>query len=138
MFNNWTEKWFPAFAAIFAKGSGRPIVFLTAFSLVAVWVIIGLFYGFSLNWFNVLGLCTGIYTFLMVLLLQYTQYRSGLAIQIKLDEIIRAIQGAENSVMNIEELTQQEIEEKQVKLALIAKTAREEEVALGSLLGSSS
>lgn len=121
----WWDMRFAAFASRTARLVGSPLTFLVAVMVVVVWGFTGPYTGYSGTWLNVLNMGIGILTFFMVLILQNGQTREGLAIQIKLDEIIRAVQGAENSIINLEELSQQELDEERARFAELGKEARD-------------
>ena len=89
---------------------GKPWVFGLALLTILVWAISGPLFGFSDTWQLVINTGTTIITFLMVFLIQNTQNRDSGAIQLKLDEIIRATKGAHNAVLDLEELPQEEID----------------------------
>jgi low affinity Fe/Cu permease len=88
------------------------------------WAITGPIFGFSDTWQLVINTGTTIVTFLMVFLIQNTQYRDAEAIQIKLDELIRSVQGAHNALLNLEELEDEEIERIRHHYEQIAERAR--------------
>jgi low affinity Fe/Cu permease len=93
-----------------AQFSGRPITFITASLIVIVWAITGPIFNFSDTWQLVINTGTTIVTFLMVFLIQNSQYRDAAAIQVKLDELIRASK-VKNTFIGIEHLTDAEIDE---------------------------
>jgi low affinity Fe/Cu permease len=93
-----------------AQLSGRPMTFLLACGLILVWLITGPIFAFSDTWQLVINTGTTIITFLMVFLIQATQNRDQMALQLKLDELIRAVDGAHNAMLDLEELTEEEIE----------------------------
>jgi len=107
---NWRH-YFSAFAQTIATASGRPATFVVAATTILIWGITGPFFGYSNTWQLVINTGTTIVTFLMVFLLQHTQNRDTVAVQIKLDELIRAVQGARNAVMEAENMDEQCLEE---------------------------
>jgi low affinity Fe/Cu permease len=100
--------------------SGRAWVFALAVGTIVVWAITGPFFGFSDTWQLIINTGTTIVTFLMVFLIQNAQNRDGAAIQVKLNELIRASK-AQNSFVGVEHLTEEELEEIRAKCESRAK-----------------
>jgi low affinity Fe/Cu permease len=90
--------------------AGKPLTFLTAVLLVVIWALSGPLFGFSDTWQLVINTSTTIVTFLMVFLLQHTQNRDTLAIQLKLAELIIAMRGAKNGLATAEDLSEDDLE----------------------------
>ncbi|NVM88605.1 low affinity Fe/Cu permease [Variovorax sp. SG517] len=99
---------FARFANRIAHIAGSPITFLACVSLVIAWAVAGPFFGFSETWQLLINTGTTIVTFLMVFLIQNTQNRDGVALQTKLDELIRS-SDAQDEFIGIEKLTDQEL-----------------------------
>jgi low affinity Fe/Cu permease len=116
---------FSEFARRLAIWTGRPVAFMIAAGAVALWALSGPLFGFSDTWQLVINTSTTIVTFLMVFLIQNTQNRDTEAIQIKLDELIRATQGAHNALLNLELLDDEELDRYRDHYAELAKRARE-------------
>ncbi len=112
------------FAKAAAHFCGRPRVFALAVSVIAVWIVTGPLFGFSDTWQLVINTGTTIVTFLMVFLIQNTQNRDTEAIQIKLDELIRATQGAHNALIDLEELEGDQLDAFQARYQSLATAAR--------------
>ncbi len=89
--------------------SGKPISFLVAFGFVLVWGITGPIFKFSDTWQLVINTVTSIVTFLMVFLIQQSQNKDSQAIQLKLNEVVAALKGASNRLINIEDLSDEEL-----------------------------
>ena len=120
------KAWYTKFAKVTARLSGRPATFAWAALLIVAWLISGPLFDFSDTWQLVINTTTTIVTFLMVFLIQNTQNRDTEAIQVKLDELIRATQGAHNALLDLEELEGESLEVFRRKYQELAKTAREE------------
>jgi low affinity Fe/Cu permease len=118
--------WYSTFAKRAARFSGRPRVFLAAVLTIVVWAVLGPAFHFSDTWQLVINTGTTIVTFLMVFLIQNTQNRDTEAIQVKLDELIRATHGAHNALLDLEELEGDRLEEFRRKYEALAKAARDE------------
>jgi low affinity Fe/Cu permease len=93
-----------------AHFSGKPLAFLTATFLVVVWACTGPLFHYSDTWQLVINTSTTIVTFLMVFLIQHTQNRDTLAVQLKLSELIIAVRGAENRLAAAEDMTEDDLE----------------------------
>jgi len=117
---------FTRFAKWTAHATGRPAAFLLASLVILVWVVTGPIFGFSDTWQLVINTGTTIITFLMVFLIQSTQNRDAEAVQVKLDELIRAIGNAKNELLDLEELEEEELDEMRETYCAMAKKAREE------------
>jgi low affinity Fe/Cu permease len=115
---------FSDFSRRLAVWAGRPGAFVAASGAVLAWALAGPLFGFSDTWQLVVNTTTTIITFLMVFLIQNTQNRDTEAIQIKLDELIRATQGAHNALLNLEHLEDEELERYRRHYAELAKKAR--------------
>ncbi len=107
-----------------SRWCGRPGTFLLALGVIAVWIVTGPVFGFSDTWQLVINTGTTIVTFLMVFLIQNTQNRDTAAIQLKLDELIRATSGAHNALLDLEELDEQLLEEFRSRYERLAREAR--------------
>ena len=105
-----SSKLFTSFATTIAHAAGRPIAFIACCAIVIGWALTGPIFGFSDTWQLIINTGTTIVTFLMVFLIQNTQNRDGIAIQAKLDELIRA-SAAHNAFVGIEHLTDGELKE---------------------------
>src|SRR6185437_15646052 len=101
---------FSEFALIVSRASGHPIAFLMAVMVVIVWGATGPIFAYSDTWQLVINTGTTIVTFLMVFLIQNTQNRDTLALQLKLDELVLAQKGAHNSFVDLENLSDAELE----------------------------
>jgi len=108
-----------------ARHTGRPAAFFVAVGVVVAWLVSGPIFRFSDTWQLVINTGTTIVTFLMVFLIQATQNRDTDAMQLKLDELIRAVKGAKNTLVDVEELDEAEIEKLRADFRTLAAKARE-------------
>jgi low affinity Fe/Cu permease len=116
---------FARFARWTSHAAGHPVTFLAAVGVIVLWLVTGPLFGFSDTWQLVINTGTTIVTFLMVFLIQNTQNRDSAATHIKLDELIRATEGAHTALLDLEELTEQELEQLRVRYEELARQARE-------------
>jgi low affinity Fe/Cu permease len=116
--------WFTRGAKWASHTAGRPMTFMIALAIIALWALTGPIFHFSDTWQLVINTSTTIVTFLMVFLIQNTQNRDTEALQIKLDELIRAIEGAHNALLDLEELDEEELEEIRSDYLKLAEAAR--------------
>jgi len=118
---------FTRFARASSHAAGTPYAFVLAVAVVLIWGVSGPLFGYSDTWQLVINTGTTIVTFLMVFAIQASQNRDSDAIQVKLDELIRAIEGAENRLLDLEELEEKEIERLRGEYRSLAKEARDED-----------
>ena len=117
---------FTHFAKWTSRATGHPTAFVIAVLIIVVWAVTGPLFGFSDTWQLVINTGTTIVTFLMVFLIQNTQNRDSEAMQLKLDELIRAVNGAHNGLLDLEELTEKDLERIKARYEALARKARED------------
>lgn len=117
---------FRKFARWSARWTGRPIAFALAVIFILVWLVTGPIFHYSDTWQLVINTATTIVTFLMVFLIQNTQNRDSEAVQLKLDELLRSTKGAHNALLEIEELSENELDEIKHCYTVLAKKALED------------
>jgi low affinity Fe/Cu permease len=121
---NKSRSWFTHFAKWIAHATGRPVAFILAVFVIVLWAATGPFFHFSDTWQLVINTSTTILTFLMVFLIQNTQYRDSEAIHIKLDELIRSIKAAQNELLDLEEMEDDELDRIRADYEKLAERAR--------------
>ncbi len=109
-----------------ARVTGRPTAFLLAAGVIVGWLVTGPIFQFSDTWQLVINTGTTIVTFLMVFLIQNSQNRDSAALQLKLDELIRSSHGAHNALLDLEELSLEQLEDLRQKYEALAASAREQ------------
>jgi low affinity Fe/Cu permease len=117
---------FGRFSKSTAQATGHPLAFLVAVLIILGWALSGPIFGFSDTWQLVINTGTTIVTFLMVFLIQNTQNRDSAAVQLKLDELIRAASGAHNALLDLEELTERDLERLRARYEELARHARDD------------
>ena len=121
-----SRSWFTRLTKGTAHITGRPLTFALAVSTIIIWALTGPIFGFSDTWQLVINTGTTIITFLMVFLIQSTQNRDTAAIHIKLDELIRVTKHAHNALLDLEELSEEELTEIRAGYEKLATHARDD------------
>jgi low affinity Fe/Cu permease len=116
---------FTRFAKKTSTYTGRPVTFIVAVLVIVVWACTGPLFHYSDTWQLVINTGTTVITFLMVFLIQNTQNRDTEALQIKLDELIRAMEQANNSLLDLEEMDDKELDRIREEYAVLARKDRE-------------
>ncbi len=117
---------FAHFAKAIAYATGRPWAFAAAVSTVLIWLVTGPLFQFSDTWQLVINTSTTIVTFIMVFLIQNTQNRDSQAMHLKMDELIRAVRGAHTAMIDLEELTDNELFHIKKRYSALAENGREQ------------
>src|SRR3954463_9382180 len=117
---------FNRFAKWTSRAAGHPGTFGLALAIIGIWAVTGPIFHFSDTWQLFINTGTTIITFLMVFLIQNTQNRDGVAMQLKLDELIRALHGAHNALLDLEELTEGDLEKIRGDYEGLARSARQQ------------
>jgi low affinity Fe/Cu permease len=121
---------FRKFAASVSAAVGTPWAFMVALAIIVVWAVTGPMFGFSDTWQLVINTGTTIVTFLMVFVIQNTQNRDAKAIHLKLDELIRGVEGARTRLVDLEDLTDEELEKLKAQFERIrARAASSKDVS---------
>lgn len=124
-----SASWYSSLAKNASRFCGKPRTFFLALAVIVVWIITGPVFAFSDTWQLVINTGTTIITFLMVFLIQNTQNRDTEAIQVKLDELIRATKGAHNALLDLEELEEEALDSFRTKYQALAAAARAQLIA---------
>lgn len=117
-------KLFDSISQKITKATGSSVAFISALAVIIIWLVTGPVFGFSDTWQLIINTGTTIVTFLMVFIIQHSQNKDTIAMQLKLNELIAANNMASNRLVNIEELTDEElniIKQFYVRLAVLAK-----------------
>lgn len=109
-----------------SRAAGHPGTFMAAVLIIVIWAAVGPLFGFSDTWQLVVNTGTTIITFLMVFLIQHTQNKDSEAVQVKLDELIRAMKEANNALLDLEQLDMEDIDKLRKDYEKLAKEARDE------------
>ncbi len=126
---------FLRFANGAARAAGKPLTFVLAVAIVVAWAACGPVFGFSDTWQLVINTGTTIITFLMVFLIQNTQNRDSEAMHVKMDELIRALEGAHNALLDLEELEDSDLDRIRERYRRLASKARADIRAGGRDIG---
>jgi low affinity Fe/Cu permease len=127
---------FHRFAKVASRATGHGFAFGLAIGAVLAWALAGPIFQFNDTWQLTINTATTVITFLMVFLIQNSQNRESEAVQLKLDELIRSTKTAHNAILNIEELSEEELDEIKARYARLAERALEEVRTGKSDLGS--
>ena len=119
-----TNHWFARLAQSSAKITGSSAAFVAVCILTLLWLIGGPFFHWSDAWQLVINTVSNVVAMLMLFLIQNTQNRNTTAVQLKLDELLRAMHGARNSFINLEELTEEDLTRIKERYAGLAEAAR--------------
>jgi low affinity Fe/Cu permease len=116
---------FERFAKVSVRLTGNPLALGIAVGVILIWLLTGPLFGFSDTWQLVINTTTTIVTFLMVFLIQNAQNRDNEAIQLKLDELIRSTEAAHNALLDVEEISESELDRIKMNFGQLARVARE-------------
>ena len=131
--NKTTPSLFTRFSRATASAAGKPVTFMLAVTIIVVWAFLGPMFGFSNTWQLVINTGTTIITFLMVFLIQNTQIRDSIAVQLKLDELICALKEADNRFLDVEDLDDKELGARRAIMIALAEKAEAEGVNLDNM-----
>jgi low affinity Fe/Cu permease len=117
---------FHKFARTVVRTSGHPVAFGLAIGIIVIWALTGPWFHFGNTWLLAIDTVANIITFLMIFLIRNAQNRESEAVQLKLDELIRATKAAHNSLLDIEELSEEELNRIKARFERLARKARDE------------
>jgi len=120
---------FQKFARTVVRMSGHPMAFVLAVAIILIWALTGPLFRFGNTWLLVINTVASIVTFLMIFLVRNAQNRESEAVQLKLDELIRATKEAHNSLLDIGELSEEELDRIKARFERLARKARDESSA---------
>jgi low affinity Fe/Cu permease len=106
------------------RTSGHPLAFGLALGIVVIWALTGPMFHFDNTWLLIINTVATIVTFLMIFLIRNAQNRESEAVQLKLDELIRATKTARNTLLDIEELSEEELDRIKARFERLARSAR--------------
>ena len=112
------------FATAATKWTGSTAAFITAALVIVIWAVTGPIFQYSDTWQLVINTSTTIVTFLMVFLIQRSQNKDALAVQLKLDEIVAALEGASNRLIAVEDLSEEELKVLRIHYRRLAEMAK--------------
>ncbi len=118
---------FDHFSTVVTKVTGKPVAFITAFLVIIAWALTGPIFGFSDTWQLIINTGTTIITFLMVFIIQQSQNKDTIAIHLKLNELIAATKGASNRLIDVEDLTPEELEKLKKFFVKLSKLAEKDD-----------
>ena len=121
---------FQKFARTIARTSGHPLAFVLALGTIAIWALAGPLFRFGNTWLLVINTVANLITFLMIFLIRSSQNRESEAVLLKLDELIRSTNAAQNTLLDIEELSEEELDRIKARFGQLARKARDEPVAI--------
>jgi low affinity Fe/Cu permease len=117
---------FQKFARTVVRTSGHPKSFGLAIGIIVIWALTGPLFRFGNTWLLVINTVANIITFLMIFLIRNAQNRESEAVQLKLDELIRATKAAQNTLLDIEELSEEDLDRIKARFERLARKARED------------
>jgi low affinity Fe/Cu permease len=118
--------WFAAMAQSTARATGSSYAFIAICGITLVWLVTGPMFHWSDTWQLIINTVTNIVSMLMVFLIQNTQNRESSALQLKLDELLRAVRGAQNTFIKIEDLNEDDLNRLKERYSALAVNARED------------